>query len=401
MDIRFLITSLILAVASSSEAAVPQLTDFNTNQFGTAGGIVTIKNGALVTNLVGAGGTVTSTYPITVTGGTNIGIDLAGAFIFDTNQFSVTAVTNISIASGALVTNLTIPAYKTNLLGTDASGIVTNITLGTGLSLTGTTLSGHASDNWTASGTTNSSLVGVGSVNGIVATNSVTIGSSTLTTDGDNILALRNGVIAQTNRIYNNWTNASNGEWASLSWNNNIFAIRTLKNGGGQNREIDIIPSGNFLIFGAASSSLWEILNTGQLMPITDNSRDLGDVNHFVRTGYFKTALYAPRVQVTKTTNYVILSTELASTFNNIGAGATNRLDLPTAAAGLHYFFYVDAAQNMQVQAVGSDVIRDAGTDGAAAGNIHSAVIGSTLHLFSPKAALWVVDAKTGTWTLE
>lgn len=55
MDIRFLITSLLLAVAWASEAAVPQLTDFNTNQFGTAGGIVTIKNGALVTNLVGAG----------------------------------------------------------------------------------------------------------------------------------------------------------------------------------------------------------------------------------------------------------------------------------------------------------------------------------------------------------
>lgn len=383
-----------------AEAAVPQLTDFNTNQFGTAGGIVTIKNGALVTNLVGAGGTVTSTYPITVTGGTNIGIDLAGAFIFDTNQFSVTAVTNISIASGALVTNLTIPAYKTNLLGTDASGIVTNITLGTGLTLTGTTLSGHASDNWTASGTTNSSLIGVGSVNGIVATNSVTIGSSTLTTDGDNILALRNGVIAQTNRIYNNWTNASNGEWASLSWNNNIFGIKTLKNGGGILRELDVL-SGGTLVLGGGGTGTWEIFSTGHQVPIADNSRDLGDVNHFVRSGYFKTALYAPRVQVTKTTNYVILSTELASTFNNIGAGATNRLDLPTAAAGLHYFFYVDAAQNMQVQAVGSDVIRDAATDGAAAGNIHSAVIGSTLHLFSPKAALWVVDAKTGTWTLE
>ena len=72
---------------------------------------------------------------------------------------------------------------------------------------------------------------------------------------------------------------------------------------------------------------------------------------------------------------------------------------LPTAAAGLHYYFYVDVAQQLTVQASGSDTIRNAGTVSAAAGNIYSSTIGSTLHLFSPKATVWIVDRLTGTWT--
>lgn len=47
---------LFVLAGASANAAVARLEDYNTNQFTTIGGIITIKNGALVTNLVGAGG---------------------------------------------------------------------------------------------------------------------------------------------------------------------------------------------------------------------------------------------------------------------------------------------------------------------------------------------------------
>ncbi len=114
--------------------------------------------------------------------------------------------------------------------------------------------------------------------------------------------------------------------------------------------------------------------------------------------GSARSTLQANIPQITKTANYTIVALDSGLRFVNIGAVATNRLDLPTAAAGMHFNFYVDAAFNMQVQATGTDVIREGSTVSAAAGDIHSSTVGSTLHLFSPKAGLWVVDAKDGVW---
>lgn len=94
---KLLWIGLLLVVSCLAvEAAVPQLTDFNTNQFVTAGGIVTIKNGALVTNLVGAGGgSITSTFPITVTGGTNVGIDATSDLAKQTNNWRNTSKASV------------------------------------------------------------------------------------------------------------------------------------------------------------------------------------------------------------------------------------------------------------------------------------------------------------------
>jgi len=101
----------------------------------------------------------------------------------------------------------------------------------------------------------------------------------------------------------------------------------------------------------------------------------------------------------TKTVNYSLVALDVGGYYNNVGAGAAATNTLPTAVAGMQYSFYVDAAQILCIQAVGSDTIRSAGTVSAAAGNIFSSTIGSALHLFSPKANVWVIDHIVGTWT--
>lgn len=67
-------------------------------------------------------------------------------------------------------------AHMTNALG--LTGSTTTFLRSDG---TQATPSGGGSDNWTASGTTNSTLAGIGSLHGLVVTNSVTIGSTNVT----------------------------------------------------------------------------------------------------------------------------------------------------------------------------------------------------------------------------
>lgn len=70
------------------------------------------------------------------------------------------------------------------LLGLDGNKLHTSVSIGTNLSLSGGVLSGTgggggASDNWVASGSTNSTLPGIGSANQITGTNGVNIGGTT------------------------------------------------------------------------------------------------------------------------------------------------------------------------------------------------------------------------------
>lgn len=82
-------------------------------------------------------------------------------------------------------------------------------------------------------------------------------GSGTVDTfvrrDAANILAHRNGTSAQAVRIYNTWTDASNGEWLELSWSSNIARIGPTKNGTGLSRNLYLTAPGNLYI-GAATS---------------------------------------------------------------------------------------------------------------------------------------------------
>ena len=79
------------------------------------------------------------------------------------------------------------------------------------------------------------------------AANPAPNGASLYGPAGD-ILEQRRSTNAQTFRLYNTYTDASNGEWASFKWSGNEFLIGQDKNGTGSNRVMK-------LMYGSGSSS--------------------------------------------------------------------------------------------------------------------------------------------------
>lgn len=75
------------------------------------------------------------------------------------------------------------------------------------------------------------------------------------------ILAQRNGVNAQEFRVYNTFTDASNGEWGALKWNSNTLEIGAYANGTGTTRNLllrgntDTINIGTGTVFLAGTLS--------------------------------------------------------------------------------------------------------------------------------------------------
>jgi hypothetical protein len=86
--------------------------------------------------------------------------------------------------------------------------------------------------------------------------------------------------------------------------------------------------------------------------------------------------------------------------FTNEGAIGTVNLNLPTASAGKTYTFYVRENQTLQVNANTGDTIRIAGSVSAAAGNISSSTVGSSVTLVAINATEWVAVATVGSWTV-
>jgi len=104
---------------------------------------------------------------------------------------------------------------------------------------------------------------------------------------------------------------------------------------------------------------------------------------------------------LTKTSNFSLTSIDSATYVNNSGAGGTVTNTLPAATAGLHYSFVILTAQNMTVQAVGSDTLRNAATASAAGGFANASTIGNSFHLYCPVAGQWLMESVQGTWTLH
>lgn len=112
-------------------------------------------------------------------------------------------------------------------------------------------------------------------------------------------------------------------------------------------------------------------------------------------TGQAKTLANATS---TRATSVSVLATDSFTVYNNTGAGAQVTYTLPTAAAGLNYTFINTAsgATFTKILATGTDRIAQAGTLGAAAGNLTSTAIWSTITLVGMAAGTWVVTASTG-----
>jgi hypothetical protein len=102
--------------------------------------------------------------------------------------------------------------------------------------------------------------------------------------DAAAILAQRNSTSAQTYRIYNTYTDASNYERTSLGWSTNLFSIKTENAGSGSARNIELSPAGGQVsVAGKLSSNAYQLSNiiTDSTTARTLSASDNGSVIYF------------------------------------------------------------------------------------------------------------------------
>ena len=116
------------------------------------------------------------------------------------------------------------------------------------------TLAADKSATFTGNITTTGSIQGFT----ITATNAFAVGNTNvlLVQDAADILAQRRSVNAQTFRLYNTFTDASNFERAMFQWNSNVLMIGTEKLGTGVGRELRLYTDGIQRVAVAATGSV-------------------------------------------------------------------------------------------------------------------------------------------------
>lgn len=93
-----------------------------------------------------------------------------------------------------------------------------------------------------------------------------------------NEIAVVNGTSAQTLRVYNTFTDASNYERLNILWTSNIARITTAGAGTGvTTRNMQIRTGGlGTLAFGVNATNYWELDTSGHFIATTDNTNDIG-----------------------------------------------------------------------------------------------------------------------------
>ena len=98
-----------------------------------------------------------------------------------------------------------------------------------------------------------------------------------LANDANNTLAQRNGVNAQTFRVYNTFTDASNYERGFMRWNSNVLEIGAEAGGTGQSRELKIVGGtqiGVGLTLSAAGSAAMDFISAGSAINLRLSGAD-------------------------------------------------------------------------------------------------------------------------------
>lgn len=107
---------------------------------------------------------------------------------------------------------------------------------------------------------------------------------------GADVLQQRRGTNAQQLQLYNTFTDASNGEWASFSWITNVLNIGTEKNGTGSTRGINIRIGG---------ATAWAIDASGNATAQGNQSITTGGTQSGVNAGRFNATVgTAPAIGV-------------------------------------------------------------------------------------------------------
>lgn len=101
-------------------------------------------------------------------------------------------------------------------------------------------------------------------------------------------LALRNSTAAQTFRIYNTYTDASNYERGDVGWSGNVFEIGTVNAGTGSNRSVRL-KSTLTIAFSTGGDRF--TMNTTAFSPAADATYDLGNSGGFFKDLYVRRRL--------------------------------------------------------------------------------------------------------------
>lgn len=179
---------------------------------------------------------------------------------------------------------------------------------------------------------TNLVLYGVTNTGGAHFENGLSIASGqTLGWNGDtflvrenpNTLAQRNGTTAQTNYIYNTYTDTNNYERVGLIWSANVFNLITSASGGTKR---GITLDGTTLTFRTSTSAnRWQMDSSGHFLAMSDNTYDIGASGaNRPRTGHFGTSLVAPTGNISSNTAALFPKTNdfvIATRYTNTVAG--------------------------------------------------------------------------------
>ena len=242
-----------------------------------------------------------------------------------------------------------------------------------------------------------------------IGTTSISLGGTATTLAGITSLAMGGGTLAGNNvavfksalgdTVSLEAANSTN-KW-SLADNNGPFVLAEqgvqfrLSLATGDSGDLEI-GSGASFAFGSTTSAM-STIDTGL-------SRDQAGVVDFGNGTQGDTSgrIKIRELQVTKTSNFTVLTGQTNAFFDNTGAAGEVDFTLPAYTAGLRYCFAVTAAQTLKVIAPASNKIAIGATNSATAGNITANAVYSTICLYATTVAnQWASKSATGTWTVN
>lgn len=101
------------------------------------------------------------------------------------------------------------------------------------------------------------------------------------------------------------------------------------------------------------------------------------------------------------TADYTLTVNDNGECHSSKGASGTITCTLPTATVGLHFYFYVGAAQEHRIDPAASEVMQlpSTGVNQTGGAYLTANAVGETLHIACYETGVWSCVSYVGTWT--